>query len=594
MSIPTITYPDIVAQFAGMLGGVETLVAGTSPVQHMIRVGSVRDIDLSDVKPIINDSESNARIIDLFSLSDNTVVRGYFWYVFSSDISDYALQAKAYLVKKSTGAKKDTEGAHPAGDIAMGVCNQFQAASYGANLYCARPQFLQTYKAKLILTTEYYNDTINPDGFGVELLLPTYNTLFPATVQSYSHVIRNFYGHSDGTSWDTAQGGDFYYPFRGAGVNVLWISNLTHFSNWVKDYDSSFNINDIMDIGETSDEPVQDTDPSNPGGGGGNFDGNSDPVDFPALPTGGALASGACKAYEVAPANLKSIFSKLWSSSIFDLSTFQRLVDNPMDCIISLHAIPVSPTITAPAQIYIGNFNTEVSDNQIGNQYLTIDCGSLDVKEFWGSALDYNPYTKSEIYLPFVGVKDLDTDDIMNKTVHIKYNIDVLNGDCIANIKCGQSVLYKFSGNIKQDIPVTGKTANTIMNAVQGAFSAFAGGLMGGAVGGPVGAAIAGGAGLSAAAGVVGSKNTTQRASNMSGNYGILDDFTPYLILHRPIQSLADKFRTFKGYPSNITAKLSSVTGYTEVEHINLQNIPNATSEEMDEIKSLLQSGVII
>ena len=117
---------------------------------------------------------------------------------------------------------------------------------------------------------------------------------------------------------------------------------------------------------------------------------------------------------------------------------------------------------------------------------------------------------------------------------------------------------------------------------------------MGSAVGGPMGAAILGGAGISAISSVTSSKITTQRSSALSGNPGILDDFVPYIILHRPVQSLAKDFRKFKGYPSNITATLSSVTGYTEVEYVNLQNIPNATSAEMDEIKNLLSKGVLL
>ena len=83
------------------------------------------------------------------------------------------------------------------------------------------------------------------------------------------------------------------------------------------------------------------------------------------------------------------------------------------------------------------------------------------------------------------------------------------------------------------------------------------------------------------------------RSGDLSGAVGLLDDFLPYLIIHRPIQSLAENFKSFKGYPSNITATLSSLKGYTEVEYIHLKNI-KATDAEIEEIEALLKEGVII
>ena len=48
----------------------------------------------------------------------------------------------------------------------------------------------------------------------------------------------------------------------------------------------------------------------------------------------------------------------------------------------------------------------------------------------------------------------------------------------------------------------------------------------------------------------------------------------------------------FIGYPSLITVQLTELKGYTEVQSIHLENIP-ATQEELAEIESLLEGGVI-
>lgn len=336
----------------------------------------------------------------------------------------------------------------------------------------------------------------------------------------------------------------------------------------------------------------QDFDPSTPGGGDGNYSDNSDPVDFPDVPTGGALACGAVQAFHVTSGTVISMFQKLWSTSIFDMATWQKLVSSPLDCIISLHAVPFAPVDGASRNIFFGNFDTELSSPILASQYKVIDCGYLDVTKFFGSAMDYSPYTKMSIFLPFSGIHDLATEDVQGQRIHVKYNIDVLTGDCVINVKCGQSVLYKFTGNVKMQIPITSRDDNALGNTIKGTVGMLAGALVGGAVGSGPGAIA--GAGLSAAAAVATHKVTVSRSGELTGNVGVLDEFTPYLIIHRPQQSLAVNYNKFKGYPSNLTLTLSSCQGYTEVEHIHLEGITGATDAELEEIETLLKGGVII
>ena len=345
--------------------------------------------------------------------------------------------------------------------------------------------------------------------------------------------------------------------------------------------------------------PAGGDDNSGPGGGGGDYGGgggtpenpwvrNSDPIDFPDLPSGGALASGAIMGYVVGQQTLTALFQKLWSTSIFDIATWQKLISEPLDCIISLHCLPYEPTTGNTGYIGIGSFDTEIAAPRITSEYMYIDCGSLHINSFWGSALDYSPYTRCELFLPFIGIKDIATEDVMNQTIHIKYAIDCLTGDCIAHVKCGQSVIYKFKGNMRMPIPLSSKTTDMWMRAALGT-AAIAGTV---ATGGS-GAAIAG-TSISAAGSVATSKVRTSRGGDISGTSGFLDDFRPFFIFHRPAQSLAKNYNKFKGYTSNISSKLSSLSGYTEVEHIHLTGIIGATDTELEEIETLLKEGVII
>lgn len=336
-------------------------------------------------------------------------------------------------------------------------------------------------------------------------------------------------------------------------------------------------------------EPAGGGDNSGTGGGGGNYDPTSDPIDFPSLPVGGPLTSGMIKGFVMNSGNLIGLQSKLWDMSIFDIATqFQKLVNQPLDCLISLHCLPFIPTEGAtPEEIKLGSFATGISANRVTAQYMEIDAGSIAVSEYWGSALDYAPFTQVEIYVPFVGIRNLKIEDIEGLTLALKYHVDVLTGDCVAYLKCGQSVLYSWTGNCLTHVPCTANSSDLLAKNI--------------AAVGAVGVGIATGNPAAAAAGSIAgavntatAKNHVQRSGEVAGSPGLMSEFNAYLIFHRPKQSLAKDYNKFKGYTCNITYKLSSLKGYTEVEHIHLTGISGATDAELAEIKSLLTEGVII
>ena len=382
------------------------------------------------------------------------------------------------------------------------------------------------------------------------------------------------------------------------GTYLLDIKNdngLRAFDNWLHSFGDPYD--GPFTKPRSGGDPAGTDDPSGPGGGGGNYDPTSDPIDFPALPTGGPLECGAVFAHRVSEQTLEALMSKLWDNSIFNiLNTWQKAIENPMDAIVSLHCLPISPDVAAdPQNLFIGNFDTGLSGiPKVTSSYVAVDCGSLNIQEFWGSALDYSPYTKFEIFLPFVGVRQLAIEDVMAFTIHIKYHVDVLTGDCIAFVKCGPSVLYHFNGNMRMQVPLTSISANYLSNTVA-ATAKMAGGLAAGAaIGGPGGAMATGALALSSANSIASSKVNTTRQGNLGGGISLMDDFIPYVIIHRPYQSLAQGYNTFKGYPSNISSQLSGLTGYTEVEHVHLTGISGATDTELEEIENLLKKGVLI
>lgn len=420
-------------------------------------------------------------------------------------------------------------------------------------------------------------------------LIPSQTSDAVSGFQSWNHIrphstyyssIRNNYDDYENNPLFISFGYDHFN--QGNGV-VFRCDNLEAFKTALNDLSPIQG--DPWTIGQPDPTPPsQEDDPSGPGGGGGDLDPGSDPIPFPDLPVGGALSSGAITAFKVEPNAMTQVFNKLWDTSIFDFDNFQKLVENPLDSLIQLQCVPMVPSTGRNGYIKLGNFDTQVPSPIIDQEYYTIDCGSLTVTEYWGSALDYSPYTKAEIWVPMIGFRDLDINDIMGKTIHLKYNYSIFDGNLTAQLMCGNAVLYKWPGNVKEVIPVQAKVSDALQRIVSGGLGVLTAGTGAGMAAAAIGAAV----------NVAMSKTHVSRTGEMAGSTGLLDDFMPFLILHRPYQSLANNFKKQKGYPSNISSTLSSLSGYTEVEYIHLNGIDGATDTELSEIENLLKSGVII
>lgn len=341
-----------------------------------------------------------------------------------------------------------------------------------------------------------------------------------------------------------------------------------------------------------SEENIPNPDPFEPGGesgtggGTGNFDGTGDDIGFPSIPTLSAVDTGFITLFNPSIGELNSLSNYMWSGG-FELDTFKKLFADPMDCILGLSIVPVDVPNGSSREVKVGNISTGITMTTAASQFVTVDCGTLNVKEFWGAYLDYDPFTKAEIYLPYIGTHPLAVDDIMNKAVHVEYHIDILSGACCAMVKCGNSVIYSFVGQCSCSIPVT---ANDWTNVINGALSIAA----------SIGSMVAtGGASAPmaltdiASTAVNSMKPNVEKSGSIGGMGGMLGVQTPYLILTRPRQALPKNQNRFSGYPSFITRKLSDVSGYTEIESIHLENI-GATEQELSEIESLLKGGVIL
>lgn len=381
--------------------------------------------------------------------------------------------------------------------------------------------------------------------------------------------------------------------------NSYWLQYISYISGQlggraaISDYPSA-GLNNLLPFWEGSSPSEEDTDPyapdgnTEPGGGGGTPDPSEDITD-PTLPTVSAVDTGFITLFKPSVSNLNSLATYMWSGG-FDIDTFKKIMGNPMDAILGLSILPGIVPSGGSGTVVVGNVSTGVSMPKVGNQYVKFNCGSKTIKRKWNAFLDYSPYTRAYIYLPYIGIHPVEVDDIMNKSVTVKYNIDVLSGGCTAFVIAGGTTLYAFTGQCACSVPVTGRDWTTLINGVLGAVTGTVGAI-GSAMVGNLPGAIAGAA--SVAQNVLSSKPTIERSGSMGGMAGMMGIRTPYIIIERPVQAVPGKQNKYIGYPSFVTKKLGDVSGYTQAEITHLEAIP-ATLTEQEEIKNLLEEGVIL
>lgn len=307
------------------------------------------------------------------------------------------------------------------------------------------------------------------------------------------------------------------------------------------------------------------------------------PIVVPA--TGSASALYAI--YNPTLSQINAFGAWLWSDNFIE--QIKKLFNDPMQAIIGLHKVYATPATSGAQNIKVGYLDSGVSANVVSNQYTTIDCGTVTLSEYFHNVFDYAPYTQINLYLPFIGIVNLDNADVMRSSIHIIYHVDVLSGACLAEVKVTRDgaggTLYQYTGNASVTLPISSGSYMGIVTSI----ASIAGGI--------AGTIASGGAALpmlaSAAGSALNARAKVEHSGGFSGNAGAMGGKIPYLIISRPQVALANNFQKYIGYPANYTTKLSNCSGYVKVLECHVENV-NATNTELTEIESLLKEGVLV
>ena len=399
------------------------------------------------------------------------------------------------------------------------------------------------------------------------------------------------------------------------------------------------------------DNPYEPGGSSGEGGGGGSFDNESDLIEDSSLPTLSSANTGFTRIYNPSLSQVQDLARYLWTDdSVIETiwNHIKQFFENPMEAIIGFNLVPVVVPNGGTKNFALMYIDTGVQMTVAASQFVDVDCGTLEVKEYYGSALDYSPNTKVSCFLPFIGNVSLNTDEVMGRTLQVKYRVDICSGSCVAKIAVDGNFIYQYSGHCAINIPLSAADFSSYVNAAI-------------SVGKLVGTALAAGAGVGLAATaqdatqqtnqvitttqitntvrnpatgrqitagtqtrvetrespmdqsstqasfsgitpqnvsntvgqIMTSKPHIEHSGGFSGNSGYLGVRRPYLIIERPNMCMPESFQTMNGFPSMITVTLGDCTGFTRVQQVQLTGL-SATNPEQAEILQLLKSGVIL
>ena len=193
---------------------------------------------------------------------------------------------------------------------------------------------------------------------------------------------------------------------------------------------------------------------------------------FNTLDTNAALS----KFYVLDKINVEKLGDDLWticdSLSEQDYDNFdgkikdEFLTTNPIDCIISLKRFPFNiphtfnPNKTA---VQLGKSTGTAEGYRTFEMFFPINFHGIDIfPRFGNSFLDYSPYTKYELYIPFCGTVEINPGDILGHTLNLKMRIDLLTGSVVAYIFADQLVIGTANGTCGVDQVLSGTQSATV------------------------------------------------------------------------------------------------------------------------------------
>lgn len=226
--------------------------------------------------------------------------------------------------------------------------------------------------------------------------------------------------------------------------------------------------------------------------------------------------------------------------------------------------------------------------------------------------LDYSPYLKMSIYLPYVGTVELSPEqvashtDISKAVIYADAIISTIDGTITYFVRNqSDTLLVQKTAKLAIDLPLSGNNSLEQATAILRAQFSTTKQVLGQASSLITNAATGNAAGLLQDVGGIipnvgemylqnslAHKQVPVEVQGMSGTVtNTLTGQYPYLTIHRTKYSNPTNYGHTTGYLTESEYRISSLTGYTVCRNVDVSGISKATSKERAQIKKIMESG---
>lgn len=298
---------------------------------------------------------------------------------------------------------------------------------------------------------------------------------------------------------------------------------------------------------------------------------------------------------------------ELLAYSLTHITDIGALFTNKSDFLNSVRVYPfkISDYFTLPENeetIILGDAETLARGKAFNSVSRPVLIASVVVGALYdGNFLNYAPYTKLELYLPFIGFVNLDASVVMGHRINVFYAVDFDTGGVTASLELvnriddpdGQ-VIMQAQGIIGFDMPVGAtNTAENARTLIANGVSMVGGIVSSVLTENPLPAIMSG---LGTASSLATMHERVTKGGAVSNKGALANPYDVYLIrtFLEPIGQGQDEYKSFKGLPLMEKRKLKNLTGYTKVRAVHVENTPTATETEKQMIEQMLINGVIL
>ena len=348
--------------------------------------------------------------------------------------------------------------------------------------------------------------------------------------------------------------------------------------------------------------------------------------------------SSFTKFYALTEAQVNTLSQELYriandvpaGTSITEYNMKVFLTNNPIDCVISLKKFPVLdiPLATSDATIYLGSKATSITGKILATPtwvyYFNFrnSSGTSCRAIFGDNFLDYEPYTKCKIVIPFCGTVDVPVSYIYQyDDLQVALVVDFITGACTAYILVNGITIDSITGSCAIDLPVSGIQSATLDSQIHSVAmarekqqTALGTGLIAGAV--SIGVGLATGSlpvAIGGGAAIIGSfmhatdtgkqinydlthmDTPIKQVSAASGQIAHTYDMRCKMVITRPTiadEYSAEEYANTIGFACLENGSVQDFHGFT-VANIDLSGI-DATAEEKELIRAAFASGVYL